>query len=147
MRNMVWTLSMLGCTSLALAQHSNCADVQIFESKLPIYPPIARAAHLQGIIQFMVDVYPDGHSDVRFLDGPDKGVNQVFVASGREFIGSRRYGWATGGEHPACSYTAKIEHRILPEEVDAPNNFLRVTDSDLGNTLVEVKATKPVVMY
>jgi hypothetical protein len=38
-----------------------------------------------------------GHSDVRFLEGPSKGAFQVFAASGREFIESRRYGWATGG--------------------------------------------------
>jgi len=71
----------------------------------------------------------------------------VFVASGREFIESRRYGWVTGGQHSACSYTAEIEYRILCEEVDAPNNFMRVTDTDLGHTLVEVKATKPTVNY
>jgi len=70
MRNMVWILLTLCCASLGLAQHPNCTDVQIFESKLPIYPPIARAAHLHGIFHFAVDVYPDGHSDVRFLDGP-----------------------------------------------------------------------------
>lgn len=137
----------LALTSFAVAQNSNCVGVQIFESKLPIYPPIARAAHMQGIFHFMVDVYPDGHSDVRFLDGPSKGANQVFVASGREFIASRRYGWATGGEHQACSYTAEVEYRMLPEEEDAPNNFMRVTDIDLSHTLVEVKATKPTVNY
>ena len=147
MRIMAWILLVLGCTRLSLAQHPNCTDVQIFESNLPIYPPIARAAHLQGIFHFMVDVHPDGHSDVRFLDGPNKGATRVFVASAREFIESRRYGWATGGEHAACSYTAEIAYRILPEEVDAPNNFMRVTDSDLSHTLVEVKATKPIVMY
>jgi len=147
MRNMFWILLILGCTSLGLAQHPNCTDVQIFESKLPIYPPIARTAHMQGVFHFMVDVYPDGHSDVRFLDGPSEGANQVFVASGREFIESRRYGWVTGGEHPTCSYPSEIAYRILPEEVDAPNNFMRVTDSDLGHTLVEVKATKPTINY
>ena len=147
MRNLVWILFMLGFISPAWAQLANCADVQVFDSKLPIYPPIARAAHMQGIFHFIVDVYPDAHSDVRFLNGPSKGANQVFVASVREFIESRRYGWATGGEHLACSYTAEIEYRILPEEVDAPNNFMRVTDSDLSHTLVEVKATKPTVNY
>jgi hypothetical protein len=34
---------------------------------------------------------------------------------------------------------------MLPEEVDMPNNFMRFTDLDLGHTLIEVKATKPVI--
>jgi hypothetical protein len=147
MRITAWILLMVGCTCLGFAQHPNCINVQIFESKLPIYPPIARAAHLQGVFRFIVDVHPDGRSDVRFLDGPSKGMNQVFVTSSREFIESRRYGWATGGEHPVCSYTAEIEYRMLPEEQDPPNNFMRITDLDLGHTLVEVKATKPSVQY
>jgi hypothetical protein len=132
---------------MALAQDSNCADVGIFESKLPIYPPIARAAHMQGVFRFTVVVHPHGHSDVRFLDGPSKGAFQVFEASSREFIESRRYGWATGGEHHACRYIAVVEYRMLPEESESPNNFMRVTDIDLSHTLVEVKATKPTINY
>ena len=139
---------MLSCTSPALGQdHPNCVDVEVFESKLPIYPLIGRTAHMQGVFHFAVIVHPDGDSDVRFLDGPSKGAFQVFVASSRAFIESRRYRWATSGEHHACSYTAEVEYRILPEEVDAPNNFMCVTAADLGHTLVEVKATKPTVSY
>jgi len=144
---MACVLTMLGYTNLAISQDPICVDVAVFESKLPIYPPIARAAHMQGVFHFAVVVHPDGHSDVRFLDGPSKGANQVFVESGRAFIESRRYGWATVGEHHACRYTAEVEYRILPEEVVAPNNFMRVTDVDLSHTLVEVKATKPIVQY
>ena len=146
MRYLAWILVMLGCTNFALAQQP-CVDVQIFESKLPVYPPIARAAHMQGVFHFSVVVHPDGQSDVRFLDGPNKGAFQVFIASGREFIESRRYGWATGGDHQACSYTAEVEYRTLPEEAESPNNFMRVTDIDLGHTLVEVKATRPTVNF
>jgi hypothetical protein len=102
---------------------------------------------MQGIFHFEVLVYPDGHSEVRILDGPSKGAFQVFSASAREFLESRRYGWHTTGEQHACSYTAEVEYRMLAEEVDAPNNFLRVTDIDLGHTLIEVKATKPTVNY
>ncbi|HUD56865.1 MAG TPA: energy transducer TonB [Terracidiphilus sp.] len=145
MRNLAWSLLILGCADFALAQHPNCADVQIFESKLPIYPPIARAARMQGVFHYSVVVHPDGRSDVRFVDGPSKGAFQVFVTTGREFIESRRYGWATVGENQTCSYTAEVEYRMLPEEVDMPNNFMRFTDLDLGHTLIEVKATKPVI--
>ena len=144
---MVWILVLFSCTSLALAQGSNCVDLGVFDSKLPIYPPIAQAAHMQGVFRFSVVVYPDGRSEVGFVDGPDKGVFQILVASGREFIESRRYGWATGGEHKACRYIAEIEYRILSEEADSPNNFMRVTDIDLSHTLVEVKATKPTTNY
>lgn len=147
MRTMVWILALFSFTSGALAQEAKCVDVAIFDSKLPVYPPIARAAHMQGVLRFSVVVHPDGHSDVRALDGPSKGAFQVFVASSREFIESRRYGWATGGEHQACSYTAEVEYRMLPEEAESPNNFMRVTDIDLSHTLVEVKATKPSVNY
>ena len=136
---------LLGYVTCAFAQNPNCKDVQIFESKLPVYPPIARAAHMKGVFHFAVLVYPDGRSDVRFVDGPNKGAFQVFVASGRDFLESRRYGWVTGGEHPVCSYAAEIEYRMLPDEVSSPNNFMRVTDLDLGHTLVEVKATLPTV--
>jgi hypothetical protein len=147
MRNLAWIFVLFSCTSVALAQDAKCVDVGVFESKLPIYPPIARAAHMQGVFRFTVVVHPDGHSDVQFLDGPSKGAFQVFVASGREFIESRRYGWATGGEHQACRYTAEVEYRMLPEEAESPNNFMLVTDLDLSHTLVEVKATKPTVNY
>lgn len=147
MRKMAWILVILSCASAALAQDPNCADVGIFDSKLPVYPPIARAAHMQAVLHFAVIVHPDGHSDVRFVDGPSKGANQVFVASSREFVESRRYGWATVGEHHACTYTAEVEYRMLPDEQDLPNNFMRVTVIDLSHTLVEVKATKPIIMY
>src|SRR5690242_15818967 len=109
-------LAMLSCTSLVLGQdpnYPNCVDVGVIESKLPIYPPIARAAHMQGIFHFAVVVFPDGHSDVRYLDGPSKGAFEVFGASGRAFLESRQYGWATGGEHHACSYAAEVEYRML----------------------------------
>jgi len=147
MRNMAWILALFSFTSVALAQDAKCVDVAIFDSKVPVYPPIARAAHMQGIFRFSVVVHPDGHSDVLVLDGSSKGAFQVFVASSREFIQSRRYGWATGGEHQACSYTAEVEYRMLPEEAESPNNFMRVTDIDLSHTLVEVKATRPSVNY
>ena len=146
LRILVW--AMLAAISFAVSgQPPRCTDVQMSELKLPLYPPIAHAAHVQGVFHFAIVVYPDGHSDVRFVDGPNKGVFQMLVASSRAFIESRRYSWVTGGEHHACTYTAEVEYRILPEEVDAPNNFLRVTDSNLGHTLVEVKATKPTAMY
>jgi hypothetical protein len=147
MLKMAWFLALLSCTGVALPQNAKCVDVAIFESRLPIYTPIARAAHMQDVFRFTVVVYPDGHSDVRFLDGPCKGAFQLLVASGREFIESRRYGWATGGDHQACSYTAEVEYRTLPEEAESPNNFMRVTDTDLGHTLVEVKATRPTVNF
>jgi hypothetical protein len=102
---------------------------------------------MQGIFRFTVAVEPDGHSGVRFLDGPSKGAFQILVESGRQFIESRRYGWAAGGEHQACSYTAEVEYRMLPEEAESPNNLMLVTDIDLGHTLVEVKATRPTVNF
>jgi hypothetical protein len=145
MRNVVRILLLLGLTRCAFAQHPDCKDVQILESKLPIYPPIARAAHMKGVFHFAVVVYPDGHSDVQFVDGPNKGAFQVFAASGRDFLESRRYGWATVGQHQWCSYAAEIEYRMLSEEVNSPNNFMRVTDLDLSHTLVEVKATMPTI--
>lgn len=147
MRNVAWILALFSCASFALAQGSSCVDVGIFDTRLPTYPPIARAAHMQGVFRFTVVVHPDGHSDVSFLDGPSKGVFQILVASSREFLEGRRYGWATGGDHQACQYTAEVEYRMLPEEVDSPNNFMRVTDIDLSHTLVEVKATKPTINY
>jgi len=147
MRNMPWVLLLFSCTSLASAQNSTCGDIGVFDSKLPVYPPIARAAHMQGVFRFKVVVHPDGSSDVGFLDGPSKGLFQVFIASSREFMEGRRYGWVTGGEHQACSYTAEVEYRILPEEADSTNNFMRLTDIDLSHTLVEVKATKPTINY
>ncbi|WP_204101433.1 hypothetical protein [Occallatibacter savannae] len=145
MRNGLRILLLLGFTSCAFAQQPDCKGIQIFESKLPIYPPIARAAYMKGVFHFAVIVYPDGHSEVRFVDGPSKGAFQVFAVSGRDFLESRRYGWVTGGQHQSCSYTAEIEYRMLPEEVSSPNNFMRVTDLDLGHTLVEVKATLPTI--
>jgi len=147
MRKMFWILVLFSSTNLALAQVSSCADVAIFDPKLPIYPPITRVAHMQSIERFSVVVHPDGHSDISFLDGPSKGMFQVFIASSREFLESRRYGWVTVGEHQACTYIAEIEYRMLPEQADSPNNFMRVTDIDLAHTLVEVKDTKPTITY
>ena len=147
MQKIALFLALVGFTGAASGEAPKCVDVGIFESKLPVYPPIARAAHMQGVFHFSVIVYGDGRSDVQFIDGPNKGTFQVFAASSREFLESRRYGWATGGEHRACSYTAEVEYRMLPEEEDAPNNFMRITDIDLSHTLVEVKVTKPTVNY
>jgi Gram-negative bacterial TonB protein C-terminal len=120
------------------AQNAQCTDLIASDPLTPVYAPIARAAHIQGIVRFAVTVSPDAKSEVKLLDGLP-----FLAGAARTYIESRQHHWKTEGEHSACSYIAEIEYRIITPESDDANSFFRVTISGIGHTLVEVQPIKP----
>jgi hypothetical protein len=130
-----------------LAQNNSCKRFLIENSQLPHYPPIAHAAHMEATIRFKISVPVTGEPEITFLDGPSKGVWQTLVSNARDYLAGRKYGWFEGGRPEACSYIASVEYRIIPGEIDAPNNFIRVTVFDEKRTLIEVKPTVLTTNY
>ncbi len=147
MRFALLFLVALACIGSLSAQEAPCKDLSIHDTRLPVYPPIARAAHLEGTIRFNIHLSESGAADVKYLDGPNKGVIGILLSSAREYATSRQHGWITGGHHDACNYILGVEYKIVGPEVDSPNNFLRVTVLDEAHTVVEVKPTTPTVNY
>jgi len=138
-------LSLLASPSFS--QVATCKRFLMWDTQLPNYPPIARAANMSATMRFTVVVPVEGEAQVSFLDGPDKGVWQTLVKSARDYLSARKYGWFEG-EHPKpCSYIASVEFREAGEAISSPNNFLRVTIEDEKHTIVEVKPTVPTANY
>jgi hypothetical protein len=154
MTHIRWTIqlaaTLVAATALAsplLAQEATCGRFLINDTKLPTYPPIARAAHMTATIRFKVFIPLQGEPQISFLDGPSKGVWQMLVTSAHDYLAARTYGWFEGAQPKPCSYVASVEYRQIPGELDAPNNFLRITVIDEAHTIVEVKPTTPTVNY
>lgn len=134
-------------TSPLFSQDAKCKRFFIEDTRLPTYPPIARAAHMEATLRFKVLVPPTGTPQISFMEGPNQGVWQILVTNARDYLTARTYGWLEGSHTEACVYVATVEYRIIPGEVTAPNNFTRVTVFDETHTLVEVKPTTPTVNY
>jgi hypothetical protein len=120
------------------AQNVPCKDLIVSNSLMPVYAPIARAAHIQGIVRFKVTLSPDARAEVKLLDGLP-----FLAGAATTYIEARRYHWATEAEHTSCNYTASVEYRIITPESDEVNNFFRVTVLGMDHTLVEVQPIKP----
>jgi hypothetical protein len=146
-RSICISIISIALPSALIAQDRSCEKFSIQDVKLPTYPPIARAAHMEAVMRFKVLVPASGESEITLLDGPSKGAWQILVANAREYLSNRKYGWFEGDHKESCSYTVSVEYRIIPGEADPPNNFTRVTVIDETRTLIEVKPTKPTVMY
>ena len=129
------------------AQPATCKDFSVEESKLPFYPPIAHAAHMEATIRFKVIVPLSGEPQLTFLDGPSQGVWQTLIHNAHDYLDARKYGWFEAAHREPCSYIAAVEYRFTPGEVSPPNNFKRVTVFDETRTVVEVKSTTPTGMY
>ena len=141
MRFIMLLALILASTACLKAQESTCGDVIFEDAQMPTYAPIARAAHIQGIVRFEVHLNAAGGSEIKLVDGP-----QFLAGTAQSYISARRHYWATGGEHKPCSYVAKIEYRIIEPQSDATNNFHRVTVLGPGYTLVETQTQKPSCM-
>lgn len=146
-RNLSLLLPALLAVLSVSAQSPPCKPFSMWDTQLPVYPPIARAAHMSATIRFTIEIPVQGEAKLTFLDGPSKGVWQMLVGSAHDYLSARKYGWMEG-EHPKpCTYTASVEFRQSGKEVAAPNNYFRVTVEDATHTIVEVKPTIPTVNY
>ena len=129
------------------AQERNCGRSSIRDARLPTYPPIARAAHMEATLRFRVSVRPRGTPLITLLEGPNQGVWQILVTNAHDYLAARTYEWFEGSRTETCNYVATVEYRIIPGNVSAPNNFMRITVLDELHTLVEVKPTIPTANY
>lgn len=129
------------------AQSPPCKPFLMWDTVLPAYPPIARAAHMAATVRFTIEIPIQGDAKLTFLEGPSKGAWQMLVGSAHDYLSARKYGWMEGDHPKPCSYTASVEFRQSGKEVAAPNNYLRVTVEDAMHTIVEVKPTIPTVNY
>lgn len=123
-----------GCLN---GQKAPC-NVEAQDPFMPVYAPIARTAHIEGIVRFEVTLSPELKSEVKLLDGP-----RFLASPAQTYLENRRHSWKEGAEHSACSYTAEMEYRIIKPQSDDRNDFFRVTILGLNHTLIEVQQIKP----
>jgi hypothetical protein len=138
MRSNVLALFCLLAIAPLFAHGENCSGVIFRDAAMPIYAPIARAAHVEGVVRFSIALSAELTPEIKQLDGP-----KLLEGAARLYIEGRRYSWKFQDEHSPCLYTAQIEYRIIRSESDDANNFYRVTVLGLGHTLVEVQPIKP----
>jgi len=124
----------IGCLN---AQQTPC-NVEAQDPAMPIYAPIARAAHIQGIVRFEATLSSELKSEVKLLSG-----HPMLAGAAQTYLEYRRYWWKDSAEHKACSYTAEMEYRIIEPQSDDHNDFFRVTILGINHTLVEAQLIKP----
>jgi len=129
-------LTTLAAYSIAHAS-ATCTDFAIHDA-MPVYPPIARAAHVGGIVKLQVTIDANRQTNVELIDGP-----RLLAGAAEDFILSRRHTWNSASLVLPCEYTAEVEYRVIPGESDQRNDFLRVTTLGIGHTLIEVEPIKP----
>jgi hypothetical protein len=138
MRFIALLILALAATSCLKAQESTCGNLIFEDRQMPTYAPIAKAAHIQGVVNFEIHIAVNGKAEIKLLDG------LPFLAGAAEnYLSARRHYWSTEGEHKSCSYITKIEYRIIQPESDTTNNFHRVTVLGPGYALVETQNQKP----
>jgi hypothetical protein len=137
MRWICWIFLSLISVGPLNAQQSPC-NVEARDLAMPVYAPIARAAHVQGIVRFEITLSRELKAEVKLLDG-----HPMLAGAAQNYLEYRRYSWKEGAEHNACSYTAQMEYRIIEPQSDDRNDFFRVTILGLNHTVVEVQPIKP----
>ncbi|MEO6816758.1 MAG: hypothetical protein ABI177_08640 [Edaphobacter sp.] len=143
MRFILFVFVLLLSTGFLNAQDASCINMAVQDTRLPVYPPIARLANVQGTIRLKIHISPQGDADIKYLSGPNQGIFHSLVINAQEYIAGRKYQWIADEPRGGCDYTLDVEYRIVAPAVDPPNNFLRVTILDEGHTLVEARTFKP----
>jgi hypothetical protein len=78
-----------------------------------VYPPIAKAAHLQGVVILRVNFFPTGSvTNVESVSGP-----QMLVDSTSERLRTWQFHTDAVGDQP-CQSLVVVRYRILPEDYD-----------------------------
>jgi hypothetical protein len=127
-----------GVAACASAQTTvPCTDFTI-QDVMPVYPPIARSAHIEGTVKLQVTIDANRLANIELVAG-----TRFIAGAAEDFISSRRYAWNSASLVLPCEYTTEVEYRMIPGESDERNDFLRVTTLGVGHTLIEVQLIKP----
>lgn len=105
---------------------------------MPGYPPIARAAHIEGVVSFPISIDTNRQAHLGTPTG-----SKFLASSAETFLAARRYSWEGNTPSLPCEYIAEVEYRIVPGESDDFNSFARITRLGAGHTLVESQDIKP----
>lgn len=113
-----------GNTSAPLALASDSPDLRLLTPSPPIYPPIARAAHVGGVVKVRVEIGPDGRirsADV--LSGPE-----ILRYSALDSLRHRLYAPVLNEGKPVTVSTV-VE---IPFDLNAPaSTYAQPTAADL----------------
>src|SRR5579859_8040455 len=107
LRAILGVLTFLMAYSTAHAS-ATCAEFTI-QDVMPVYPPIARAAHVEGIVKLQVTIDANRQATVELIDGP-----RMVAGAAEDFILSRRYAWNSASLVLPCGYAAEVEYRMIP---------------------------------
>ena len=115
-----------------------CAGLIVQDVVMPGYPPIARAAHIEGVVSFPISIDSNRQAHLGTPTG-----SKFLAGSAETFFAARQYSLEGNTPSLPCEYTAEVEYRIVPGESDDFNSFARVTRLGAGHTLVESQGIKP----
>ncbi|MDE1161015.1 MAG: hypothetical protein PW792_03595 [Acidobacteriaceae bacterium] len=131
-------------SAAATAQGPSCDNIHVVDTRIPIFPPIARAAHLQTSITFTVRISKDGKSTISYKSGPNQGVYATLVNNAKDFLEGREH---QSDHHEACDYETTVEFRTIPAQAESPNNFQQLTIVNEHYARLDVLDYKPTVNY
>lgn len=105
-------MSVLLWAFAAMAQQPNVALPAVASATVPLYPPLARAANVQGVVH--VEVTTDGHRVIatRVEDG-----NKLLASAADE--NARTWQFAT---HEPTTFTVTYHYKLDARLTGSPNN-------------------------
>jgi hypothetical protein len=119
MKTSTWLLAitflchlLLADISIATAQASKISLPMIAGAAVPLYPPLARAAHIEGIVH--VRITTDGH---RVIDAHVEDGNKLLAAAAEENV--RTWQFAT---HQQTTFIVTYRYKLDAGLKGSPNN-------------------------
>lgn len=130
-----------------LSEEKQCLDLSVHVSKSPAYPPIAIAAHVQGIVHMSIKVSADAKIlSIESVDGP-----KILEGAARDYVSNWELGWnGEKGKHRTCTETISIDYKLLDAAKGISSySYEIVTEDGTSSTVVITRPTyyKVVTMY
>lgn len=97
---------------VAVAQESKVAPLMVASAAVPLYPPLARAAHIQGVVH--VKVTTDGH---RVIETHVEDGHKLLAAAAEE--NARTWQFST---HEPITFTVTYHYKLVAKLKGNPNN-------------------------
>ena len=114
---MKFLLLLFALPALALAQHEPCGLRTMTESAAPVYPPIARAAHVEGNVIMLVSFKTSGKVESIKVVGGSK----FLESSAKSYVGS----WHANEYSGPRTCPIVVRYRLGSPSSTLPNQVLR----------------------
>jgi hypothetical protein len=145
-RFLITALFAVGLFATANAEDKLCSDLQVRVVKLPVYPPIALAAHFEGKIRMNLKISADAKVlSVENSEGPP-----LLQGAAKEYVSAWELSWQNDGKHHSCVEQVIVDYKFMePSKSVSSYSYQIVTEDGTSSTLVTSRPPyyKPSILY